>query len=526
MTTATRDDAMIEVPRRQFDALQSTAKTLGAEVEQLRAQLDWLKRQVFGPKSEKRPAEADALQATLFERQAVPGQVAQKSVTVPEYQRRKHRTGDEVNDTGLRFGSEVPVREIVLRCAELDGPDADQYEVIDHKVSLRLARRPGAHVVLKYLRPVVRRKDDGVMATVPAPVGVLDHAQVDVSFLAGMIVDKFVYHLPIYRQHQRLADEGITVARSTIEQWVKRAIGLLYPVVKAISSRILSGDHIKMDETAIRAGRTKNEKTGRGKMSQGWLWPVLGEDGDIMFGYSGGRGLAEVKKFIGEKYAGTIQTDGYGVYAKYAAKAPQCIHALCWSHTRRAFLKAEASEPQAVAEVLEMIRALYGIEKRLRKDAADAQTIVATRKAESVPIVDRIFQWINDRIGDPSLVPTSPLAKALGYAKEREKGLRVFLADAWLDLDTNDLERALRVIPMGRKNWLFCTSEAGAEQVAAIQTILATCRAHDVDPYTYLVDVLQRINEHPASAVHELTPKRWRERFGQNPMRSDLDRCQ
>ena len=526
MSSAAPDEATITLPRQTVDALHSTVKTLGAEVEQLRSQLDWFKRQVFGPKSEKRPAQVDALQAALFERQAAAQPVPEKSMTVPEHQRRKHRTGEEVNDSGLRFGPEVPVREIVLRCAQLDGPDADQYEVIDHKVSLRLARRPGAHVVLKYLRPVVRRKDDGAMATVPAPLGMLDHAQVDVSFVAGMIVDKFVYHLPIYRQHQRLADEGITVARSTIEQWVKRAIELLYPVVKAISERILSGGHIKMDETAIRAGRTKSEKTGRGRMSQGWLWPVLGEDGDIMFGYSGGRGLAEVKKFIGEQYAGTIQTDGYDVYARYAAKAPQCIHALCWSHTRRAFLKAEASEPTAVAEVLEMIRALYVIEKRLRKDAADVKTIVTTRKGESEPIVERIFQWINDRIGDPSLVPSSPLAKALGYAKEREKGLRVFLTDAWLDLDTNDLERALRVIPMGRKNWLFCTSEAGAEQVAAIQTILATCRAHDVDPYTYLVDVLQRINEHPASAVHELTPKRWRERFGQNPMRSDLERCQ
>ncbi len=133
--------------------------------------------------------------------------------------------------------------------------------------------------------------------------------------------------------------------------------------------------------------------------------------------------------------------------------------------------------------------------------------------------MDRIFQWIKGRIEDPSLLPASPLAKALGYATERETGLRVFLSDAWLDLDTNDLERALRVIPMGRKNGLFCTSEAGAQQVAAIQTILATCRAHDVDPYTYLVDVLQRINEHPASRVDELTPKQWRERFGPNSLR-------
>ena len=529
MTKATASEPKVELPQRQYDAMQSQMLELKQSNEALKQQLDWFKRQVFGTKSEKR-AVANGEQAALFQG-APPAQTddGPAPITVPAHRRRKHRTGEEVNDTGIRFGADVPVREIVLTCPELSGPDADQYEVIDHKVSLRLARQPGSHVVLKYLRPVVRRKADGALQTVPAPLGVLDHAQVDVSFLAGMLVDKFQYHLPLYRQHQRLADEGIVLSRSTIDEWVRRAIDLLGPIGRAVFEQIRAGAHLKIDETPIRAGRTKigqGARAGQGKMKTGWLWPVLGESGDIAFGYSDQRGAASVKAFLGEAYSGTIQTDGYEVYAKYAAKLPQCVHALCWAHTRRAFLKAEAGEPQATAQALEAIRGLYAIERRLHEQAADAATILEVRKKDSAPIVDRFFAWVNERIADAALLPSSPLARALNYAREREKGLRVFLSDAWVALDTNDLERALRVIPMGRKNWLFCTTETGAKHLATIQTLLATCRAHGIDAYTYLVDVLQRINEHPADRVAELTPRLWQQRFGDNPLRSDLARCQ
>ncbi|MGE0315531.1 MAG: IS66 family transposase [Lautropia sp.] len=516
--SAVANDPMIEVPKRQFDAMVS-------DLAAMREQLAWFKRQVFGVKSEKR-LDGSADQANLFTAgQAPASDKKPATVDVPAHKRQKHRTGDEVNDSGLRFGADVPVREIVLPCPELAGPDAEQYELIDHKVSLRLARQPGSHVVLKYLRPVVRRKADGAMSTVAAPLGVLDHAQIDVSFVAGVLVDKFVYHVPLYRQHQRLADEGIVVARSSLDAWARRSIDLLGPICKVIWEGILQGDHLKIDETPIKAGRTQVQdgpRAGQGKMKTGWLWPVLGENGDIAFGYSAQRGALAVKAFLGEAYKGTIQTDGYQVYADYAAKLPGCIHALCWSHTRRSFLKAEARDKLATDQALEMIRALYAIERRLKEAASDGTMILEIRHKESRPVVEKFFAWVNAQIQDPSLTPKSPLAKALAYAKEREAGLKVFLTDAWLDLDTNDLERALRVIPMGRKNWLFCSSETGAKQLSTIQTILATCRRHDVDPYTYLVDVLQRINELPASRVAELTPREWVKRFADNPLRSDL----
>lgn len=530
---------MIALPAHQFAALQTKVHALehnvsslehsNTELQQTNAQLvqqlDWFKRQLFGAKSEKRP-EVDAEQGALF-KAPIPSDAPQPKVRVPAHDRQKHRTGQEVNDTGLRFGPEVPVREITLSCPELLGPHAAQYEIIDYKESLKLARQPGCHVVLKYRRPVIRHKAQGRLITSAAPLGVLDHAQVDVSFIAGMLVDKFVYHLPLYRLHQRLGAEQIKLARSTMGGWGGSGIGLIEPIAAAVMRQILSGAHLKIDETPIKAGRTKiaqGSRAGQGQMKTGWLWPMLGEHGDIAFGYSAQRGAMALKAFIGEAYQGTIQTDGYQVYAQYAKNLPGCTHALCWAHTRRAFLKAEAGEPQAIGEILELIRGLYAIERELKERVADAATILKSRGERSAPIVKSIFEWIDRQIANPALLPKSLLAKALGYAKERQAGLSVFLTDAWLALDTNDLERALRVIPLGRKNWNFCFTEFGAKQVAIIQTLLVTCRAHGIDPYTYLVDVLQRISITPNSQIDDLTPRIWATKFADKPMRSDLAR--
>ena len=164
----------------------------------------------------------------------------------------------------------------------------------------------------------------------------------------------------------------------------------------------------------------------------------------------------------------------------------------------------------------------------LRRLAADRESNV---KVKSVPqagvrvgneVVEAFFTWCHTQRQRMDLVNSTPLAKALVYADNHQAQLRVYLGDPDVPIDTNHLERALRVIPMGRKNWLFCWSEVGAKHVGIIQSLLTTCRLHGVDPYTYLVDVLQRISVHPASRVAELTPREWKTRFSQTPMRSDL----
>ena len=144
------------------------------------------------------------------------------------------------------------------------------------------------------------------------------------------------------------------------------------------------------------------------------------------------------------------------------------------------------------------------------------------RLTHSKPIVEGFFEWVDVQLQRQGLLPTNPFTKALAYARERRVALSVFLTDPDVPVDTNHLERSLRAIPMGRRNWLFCWTELGAKHVGIVQSLLVTCRLHDIDPYTYLIDVLQRVGEHPQSRVAELTPRRWKEHFAANPLRSDL----
>ncbi len=190
----TDSDPVVTLTQSRLQELLRQLSDKDEKITDLTAQLEWFKRQVFGVKSEKRSmSEEEQLALFAALKAAVPSDKV-PTTTIPEHQRRKHRTGEEVNDTGLRFGPDVPVRVITLSCPELSGPDAHEYEIIGTKISQRLARQPGSHVVLQYERPVVKHKDSGKLITTAAPLGVLDHAQVDVSFLAGLLIDKFVYH--------------------------------------------------------------------------------------------------------------------------------------------------------------------------------------------------------------------------------------------------------------------------------------------------------------------------------------------
>ena len=493
---------------------------LQADYAALKHELAWFKRQLFGQKSEKRldidPAEQMNLLAGLGVEASPPVDEAVKQTVT--YERRPKVRDAALTDSGLRFGPDVPVKTIEVKDPAIEAIPVEEREVIGEKVSYRLAQQPGSYVVLKYVRPVVKRIGAETMVTAPAPENVLERSVADVSFLAGMLVDKFAYHLPLYRQHQRLRDSDIVLSRSTLIQWTGRAIDLLAPVTQAQSAHVLTSRVLAMDETSIKAGRE-----GKGKMRTGWLWPVYGDRDEVVFHYAPTRAHRHVHAFLGE-FRGTLLTDGYDAYAAYAGQRPgEVIHAQCWSHTRRGFERANDGEPEAVAEALALIGAMYRHEAQMREDGLSGEAKRAYRQAHTRAVVDAFWRWCDAQCHRPELLPKSPLAKALRYALERRQGLEVFLDDPEVAIDTNHLERALRPIPMGKRNWLFASTEVGAKRVGIIQSLLVTCRLHAVDPYTYLVDVLQRISRHPAKRVIELTPRMWKSLFAGNPLRSDLD---
>lgn len=509
-------------------ALAEENALLREQLQLLQRQLDWFKKQLFGPKSEKQVYDLPG-QDGLFQSGEAPlpeTPAEEERRTIKAYQRgtgKKQRDDDCLNDTGLRFTADVPVEVVEHLPPELTGPDADQYDIIGTKTTYRLAQRAASYVVLQLERPVFRRKGTEKPMTTPAPSHVLDNSLADVSLLAGLLVDKFQFHLPLYRQHQRLQQAGITVSRSTLTNLVKRAIDLLRPIVDAQTESVLRSKVLAMDETPIKAGHQGRAGPQKGKMKSGWFWPLYGDADEVVFTYSSSRGRAHIEAVLSESFSGTLISDGYAAYARYAVAQENVTHAQCWVHGRRYFINAQNDHPERATEALQQIALLYKAEEAIQAQGLTGEKKRQYRLAHSKPVVSDFFQWCRDQLARGGLLPSDSLTKALNYVLSREASLTVFLENPDVQPDTNHLERALRPIPMGKKNWMFCWTELGAEHLGIIQSLISTCKLHGMNPYTYLVDVLQRISQHPARDVANLTPRLWKTRFAENPLRALID---
>lgn len=506
---------------------RKTLRKLAQKDEKIRAlerQLQWYEKQIFGSKSERRvidPPQQTHFHDALGEPPQTPPEPESLTIT---YERRvgasKQRSESDVNDSGLRFTADVPVQIIEETPEELLGSEADQYEVIGTKITQRIAQRTTSHVILQFQRPVLKRKSDSKIFSIPAPEAVLERSVADVSFLAGLLIDKFVYHLPLHRQHQRLTRGGITLSRSTLTNLCKRSIELLRPIVEAQLAHVLQSQVLAMDETPIKASRD-----GPGKMKQCWVWPVYGDHDEVVFTFANTRGRMHIEQVLKQDFKGTLLTDGYGAYTSYQKQIDGLTHAQCWVHARRTLLQAEKEEPEAVAEALELIGQLYQHEEQQRRQKLSGEKQRQYRLTHSKPIVDQFFAFCQEQLRRADLLPTDPWMKGLNYVLKREHQLRVFLEDPDVPMDTNHLEREIRPIPLGRKNWMFCWTELGAEHLCLIQSLLSTCKLHDMNPTMYLIDVLQRVSQHPAKDVIDLTPRVWKEKFAENPLGSAVDQA-
>ncbi|MGE3488344.1 MAG: IS66 family transposase, partial [Nitrospira sp.] len=310
----------------------------------------------------------------------------------------------------------------------------------------RLAQRPGAYVILKDRRPVIKRKDTEELSCPPAPPAVFEKSFPDVSLIANLLIEKFIFHLPLYRQHQRLQQAGIRLSRSTLTHWVHRAADLLAPIYYALLSSILQSWLVLMDETPLKAGRRE-----KGKLHRGYLWPIYGDQDEVAFPFSASRAQAVVREALGT-FCGVLLTDGYSVYERFAQQTTAILHAQCWSHTRRQFEKAQGAEPRLVAAALEQIGDLYQEETKIRALGLEGVAKLAHRGEHSKPVVDAFFSWLKETVITEVILPTNPFGQATRYALEREAGLRVFLANPDVPLDTNQLEREIRPVALGHKN--------------------------------------------------------------------------
>jgi len=479
--------------------------------------IKWATSQLFGQKAEQRAHISLPAKDQLWLLQDIlpaPEQPPAAGTSVAGYQRgaRKNPVKPKPEDGQIRFGPEVPVEVITVIDEEAKKiPEADR-ELVSTRIVQKLAHR-SSKVVIEYHYLTYKDKSSGELFTPRAVDSVIPACLADVSFLASMLVDKFCWHLPLHRQHQRLVAEHIFVDRSSLTRWGQGTIQHLEPIYHAVVSSVLSSKIAAADESPTPAG------VGQGKMKKGYFWSFYGDKDEVFFLFSPSRG-AEVIRNVMKGFEGVLLTDGYVAYESFVSGQPNVLHAQCWAHARRKFIEAEAVAPEQCKLVLAMLQQLYALEQRAPLGSEELRGI---RNQHSRELVRRLFLYLEQQTAESCFLPSNKFVKAMQYVLDRRTALQVFLDRPEVPLDTNHVERAIRAPVVGRKNWMFHTTETGARNAAIVYTLIESCKLAKVDPLVYLTDVLQRIQTHPATDVGELTPREWAKRFAEKPMRSILD---
>jgi len=377
---------------------------------------------------------------------------------------------------------------------------------IGEDVSERLDIVPAQFRVLVTRRPKYAcRACEGAVVQAPAPARLIDGGLPTEATIANVLVSKYADHLPLYRQAQVYARQGVALDRSTLADWVGRAAWHLRPVHGRLLEHIRSSTKIFADETTAPV-----LDPGRGRTKTGQLWayarddrPWGGADPPIaVYVYAQNRKAEQPIAHLAG-FTGVVQVDGYAGYRALALKNTVSL-AFCWSHVRRRFYELAAAGPAPIAsEALERIGALYAIESDIRGQNPDDRR--TARQEKSRPILDALEPWLREKLA--LISQKTRLAEAIRYALSRWDGLTRFIDDGRIEIDSNIVERAIRPIALSRKNALFAGSDGGAENWAIVASLIETCKLNGVDPQAYMADVLTKIvNGHLASKLDELMP--------------------
>ena len=506
--------SIVELERENHE-LHTRIGALEGQNRELRHQLNWFRRQLFGVRSEKRTAvleDGSGRQGYLGE-WGEPAEAANEpTVVVPPHERKKR--GPKVRDSrcvtaeGLRFGPETPVTEIVMPESEAtrDLP-VDQKEYLSPEISYRIAQHKSAYYVERIVRPVVKVKSESPeIHTAPLPPTAIPGSCAAVSFLAGLIVEKYLYHLPLYRIHKRLTATDIVIARMTLTLLEHKVGELLAPVYDEIHRSILTRPVIIMDETP-RDVWVKSEQT----MKKHFMW-MLRTEMEVLFAMGPGRNTGVVYDLLGVGRSFVLVSDGYESYDSYSNDLRSIIyHACCFAHARRKFVDAEKQDHLKVAIALERyFQPLYRIEAEIREKCLTGEAKKEYRQRHARPLLDDFKDWLTKTHIELALLPKSPLAGACAYMLTRWDKFLTYLDHPDVPIDTNAGEREMRPHALGRNNWKVNMSEEGSEHVATFYSIIQSCTLIGVDPFEYLVDVLPKLAAHPTRRCPELTPLAWK----------------
>lgn len=482
----------------QNSELESRKTELESKLSDLQFRIDQLNRLLFGAKRERFIKNADENQLTLpFDVQ--PETEPEKRQETITYTRTKAKR--ENHPGRMALPSHLPVKEIVIEPEE----DTTGMKCIGREVTDQLELIPAKLFIKRYIRPKYIKPEDeqtlthkGIIALLP--VFPIEKGMAGPGLLAQVIIDKFVDHLPIYRQIERFSREGIKIPSSTINGWQEAICNLLWPLYENLKRRVLQQGYLQVDETPIQV----LDKTKKGTTHRGYHWVYYSPlEKTVLFDYQHGRSREGPSKLL-KNFTGYLQTDGYIVY-DFIGKSKDIIHLNCMAHARRGFEKALPYEKEKAGYAMDMFQKLYAIEREAREENFSPEQRHELRLEQSLPLLNELSKWMVETW--KTALPKSPIGKAVAYCIPRWDNLINYLHDGSLEIDNNLAENAIRPIAIGRKNYLFAGSQRGAERAAMFYSFFGTCKKNGVNPYEWLRKVLEVIPEHKVNMLHDLLPQ-------------------
>jgi transposase len=492
----------------ELDAAREGLKAQVLRNEQLKLRLARLLRERFGASSEKLGRAIAQLELLLGDLEE---QIAATAPAEPEPPAAPVASETARGKPARKPLPETLPRQIVEHAAPCACPQCggalrplseDVTEVLDYV--------PGSFRVIRHVRPKLSCRSCESIAQAPAPDLPIRRGLAGPGLLAHVLVAKYCDHLPLYRQAEIYAREGIDLDRSTLAGWVGQTAALMRPLVDAVGTHVMAAERVHADDTTVPV-----LDPGGGRTKTGRLWCYVRDDRPFagtaaaagLYCYSPDRKAEHPRQHLAS-FRGILQADGYAGFARlYGPREGTPGHtvteAACWAHVRRKFFDVHAETQSPLThETLQRIAAIYAVEATIRSEPADARLHV--RQAQSVPLFAGLKDWLEGSLRRIS--GKSDLAAAIRYAMARWDALTLVLRDGRACLDNNAAERAMRPMTLGRKNWLFAGSDAGGERAASIYTLTETAKLNTLDPEDYLRQVLERIAEHPVKRVHELLP--------------------
>lgn len=469
------------------------------EVAQLKLRLAHLEKMLFGSRHERFVADpaAAAQQLVLGLHAEAIGErtITKEEVTITrsnvEVEKKPHpgRTA---------LPADLPRQVILIQPQE----DTTNLKKIGEEISEQLDITPSKFFVRRFVRPKYAHPDGEGIIIGKLPSQPVDKCMAGPGLLAQVIIDKYVDHLPLYRQEQRFSRVGITLAPSTLCNWKSNVCSLITPLYDAMVKEVLQTNYLHVDETPIKV----LDQDKKGTTHRGYFWVYHNSHQKIViFDYRKGRG-SEGPSEILKDFKGHLQTDGYQVYDDFGDR--QNITLLhCMAHARRKFSEAAENDKARSQYVLQHMQQLYTVERQADEGKMNFEEIYQLRQQQALPVLEHLGKWMKEAYRE--VTPKSSIGKALAYSIERWEALSIYAGNGMLRIDNNAVENSIRPVAIGRKNYLFAGSHEAAQQSAMIYSLLGTCKLHSINPWEWLKDILSRLPDQPINKINELLPNHW-----------------